>query len=987
MLMKYFLALLLLLCTTASAADEQFSFSPAPGWVEPVEIPSVNETPHAEVRDGAHYLHFGRQVRVPAEVDPSYYYRYVIQITNQTGLDDQSQINVSFDPVYERVEFHHLKIIRDGQTINRLASAQLRLLDQEDELDQQLYNGTRTANLLLEDLRVGDVLDYSYTIHGNNPVFAGVFNANFKLQWAVPVSSLNMRLLWQKPGEPISKLHNSSWPIRHRRDASGHEYLIQAEDVPPLLLEDDVPDWFNPYAEVQFSEQAEWREVVDWGRGLFQKSTASSAEIREIARGIEQKAGNRAEQVAATLQFVQDNIRYVGIELGTNSHQASPAPEVLARRYGDCKDKTSLMITLLREQQIDAYPALVNTYREHRLAQSLPSMRSFNHVLVALPLEDKTYWLDPTRSHQIGELEQIYQPDYGLALVLKPDEAGLTGMQSGGPVSGYEVFENYDLTDADSDVATMSVVTEYFGANAEWQISKFERDSIAEIGQSYLEYYQGYYPDIVALGDPQYEVDRNDHRFKVKESYRIDGFWKRQEGDDRDSGWIYSSSINSYLDKPDKITREQVYELGRKLEIKQNIKISLEKGKWDLSDNRFDEDNEIFHYRVDEKFDASSNTMNLAYVYTRKAEYVDADGYPAYLAALERADEQTDFGLYRNQEEAVAVDEADTESIAIALGLVLYFSSIAASIFLWRLDVKRRPYEGEMNYYPVDGLKFAFLWIGTFGLFPIYWFYRLWQFEKPRRTESQVLPKWRGFFYYFWFYSICQAVANYVREAKLSPQAPGKMVFAALALLLLIVNFAPIGFEQYWLPALLVSPFIAFPLLWMVNLANRDNPAAQRHNSRWAPRHLLLLVICLPIYFYSVGSSFGYLPADGVISGDRLLSRDVKFLQRAGIIEPGDRVAYFYSDALWSLRDDGNGFSQRHVFSYWKDDRDRLRVELVEFEDIGDIKVHWSEGLHENTVVEVFRQNQTKVVLYLSRFEQQDRSFVDELKSRWDGSR
>ena len=152
--MKYIFALMLFVLNVANAS-EQFSYTPEPDWLERIEIPDANEIPLHEVREGAHYLHYGRQVRIPAAGDPAYYNRFAVQITNQTGLDDQSQINVSFDPIYERIAFHRLNIIRDGLVINRLQSTRLRLLDQEDELDQQLYNGTRTANLLLEDLRVG----------------------------------------------------------------------------------------------------------------------------------------------------------------------------------------------------------------------------------------------------------------------------------------------------------------------------------------------------------------------------------------------------------------------------------------------------------------------------------------------------------------------------------------------------------------------------------------------------------------------------------------------------------------------------------------------------------------------------------------------------------------------------------------------------------------------------------------------------------------
>ena len=153
--MKNCLLLLLLVVTGVSASNEAV-FTAEPDWVISSNVTDSDEIPMSQVQSGAHYLHFGRQVRVPLNGSPAYYFRFVTKIVNPSGLDDQSQINIGFDPTYERILFHKLNILRDGKTIDRLASARISYLDQEDELDLQLYNGVKTMNLLLEDLRVGD---------------------------------------------------------------------------------------------------------------------------------------------------------------------------------------------------------------------------------------------------------------------------------------------------------------------------------------------------------------------------------------------------------------------------------------------------------------------------------------------------------------------------------------------------------------------------------------------------------------------------------------------------------------------------------------------------------------------------------------------------------------------------------------------------------------------------------------------------------------
>ena len=78
-----------------------------------------------------------------------------------------------------------------------------------------------------------------------------------------------------------------------------------------------------------------------------------------------------------------------------------------------------LFITLLKAIGIEAYPALVDTCDTKLLAEKLPAVYLFDHVIVTLELNGKRLWLDPTLSYQQGQLAQIFQPDYGYALVVK----------------------------------------------------------------------------------------------------------------------------------------------------------------------------------------------------------------------------------------------------------------------------------------------------------------------------------------------------------------------------------------------------------------------------------------------------------------------------------------------------------------------------------------------------------------------------------------
>src|SRR5205814_8964421 len=112
---------------------------------------------------------------------------------------------------------------------------------------------------------------------------------------------------------------------------------------------------------------------------------------------------------------------------------------------GDCKDKAYLLCTILQRMGIDASPALVHTDYRQTIEGWLPSPYAFDHVVVQVQLDGKTYWIDPTRSHQRGPIEQRYFPDYGRCLLARPGTFSLTVIprsQSGWPKTTiHETFQ------------------------------------------------------------------------------------------------------------------------------------------------------------------------------------------------------------------------------------------------------------------------------------------------------------------------------------------------------------------------------------------------------------------------------------------------------------------------------------------------------------------------------------------------------------------
>jgi hypothetical protein len=137
-----------------------------------------------------------------------------------------------------------------------------------------------------------------------------------------------------------------------------------------------------------------------------------------IAAAIVKNAHTELERIRAIHQFVLRNTHYVALDFGIYSYQPYPVTQTYARRFGDCKDKASLMIALLREAGIDAQIVLVRTRRLGAVDPNAVSAAVFNHAVVYVPGYD--LWLDGTAEYA-GSRELPLEDQGAMALTVALD--------------------------------------------------------------------------------------------------------------------------------------------------------------------------------------------------------------------------------------------------------------------------------------------------------------------------------------------------------------------------------------------------------------------------------------------------------------------------------------------------------------------------------------------------------------------------------------
>ena len=461
----------------APAPAPEYKIEKTPAWITPIAPDTQTPLTQAQQSEGVSYLLVDRQILVQGSTRQTYYHS-ALKIQNESGLENSSNVEIRFDPSYQTLHLHAVQIRRGDKIISKLQPSAIKILQREKSLEQLIFNGSKTANLFLEDVRVGDVVEYAYTVRGNNPVFGGKHYSQFDMQWGVPVLQIHARLLTE-PGRKLAFKPQNNAPEPVERQVGGlQEYVWNQKAIASLRVRDDAPPWFDPYPSVQWSDFPDWQSVVQWGLPLYAVPTRLPAELAAEAERIKNKYPSPEERAAEALRYVQKTVRYLGVEVGPGSH-APTAPElVLSRRFGDCKDKTLLTLTLLKAVGVEAQAALVNTRYRRGIAQWQPSPGAFDHVIVRAKVGAEEFWLDPTLQAQMGGLRDISQANFGYALVLEPQQTALTEIRQGNAmVYNRKVLAMLDSTAGTDKPVSFTVTTVLDGLSAERMRNSLAKDA------------------------------------------------------------------------------------------------------------------------------------------------------------------------------------------------------------------------------------------------------------------------------------------------------------------------------------------------------------------------------------------------------------------------------------------------------------------------------------------------------------------------------
>ncbi|HEY9049775.1 MAG TPA: DUF3857 domain-containing protein [Ohtaekwangia sp.] len=607
------------------ASAQQVQIKPIPSWVAPHE-PDLTVTTDAKSSGSSYYLLLDRQENIAEQV---YFKHHAYKILTSEGVQEMSDITATFDPAYEKLTFHKVVVYRKGQVINKLSQSAIRTMQREQSMDRYLYDGSLSAVINLQDIREGDVVEFAYSVKGYNPVFDGHYTNQVYLDYSVPTKELIYRLLTPASHKLNIKYGNGEVSPVTRSSGSMTEYTWTLNDTKELTIDNNLPGWYDPYRYILLSDFDKWSDVASWAQKHFR---IQDAEKNQLKVKVNEMFGNVSGDsvVHKAIRFVQDEVRYLGFESGLNSHKPHPPLKIFEQRFGDCKDKSLLLSTILNIYGVEAYPMLVNTTLRGHISDYLPSNTLFNHCVVQIIYQGDTFYIDPTINNQGGTLGHYYFPAYGKGLVIRDGQTDLIELPK--PTeSSVDEEQTIEIKEAGTGYALLSIRTTYSGDEADTQRSTFASNSIATMQKGYISFYSNLYPDIVAEDTLLIEDNRAENIFTIKESYRIPSFWKTTEGKtEKLYGELYAMTLETYFNVSKSTTRTGPYYLTYPLNFNQKIRVKLPES-WNAAIDSKVIESPFYSYIYSISYNDAKRELVIDTDYKTLQDYIPASDVPQFV--------------------------------------------------------------------------------------------------------------------------------------------------------------------------------------------------------------------------------------------------------------------------------------------------------------------------------------------------------------------
>src|SRR5262252_8287446 len=322
-----------------------------------------------------------------------------IRVQSEAGVQQWGQLQEGYNSANERVEIPYVRVLKEDGTVVKAGDDAVQDLSAPIEHEAPVYTDYRQKHITVPGLRPGEILEYDMVTVIHTPLAQEQFWAEYDFD--KNNIDLDETLDVDVPAGRTLKLKCKLGMDPKITEANGRRVYHWTSSH--LEREDDDKDKDkkkkkhhadDDRLDVQLTTFETWEQIGRWYASLEKDRRAPSPEVRAKAQDLTHGLNTDIAKTEALYDFVAKNFRYVSLSLGVGRYQPHAAGDVLHDQYGDCKDKHTLLASLLEAEGLHANSVLINSSR--KLDPDLPSPSQFDHVITMLPMDGNEVWMDTT---------------------------------------------------------------------------------------------------------------------------------------------------------------------------------------------------------------------------------------------------------------------------------------------------------------------------------------------------------------------------------------------------------------------------------------------------------------------------------------------------------------------------------------------------------------------------------------------------------------
>jgi tetratricopeptide (TPR) repeat protein len=316
-----------------------------------------------------------------------------VKMLAEAGVKGFAVLTFTYTTANEVVEVNYVRVRKPDGSVITTPDYNIQDMPGEVTRSAPMYSDIHEKHVAVRALGIGDVLEYQIRNRVVKPQVPGHFwfEHSFLEGSIVKDERLEISIPLNKYVKVISPEFKPEIKDEGARRIYRwtHSALERKEQDPA-----EQPKRILPNASIQMTTFANWEDVGRWYAGLQKEQMEISPGIKAKAAELTQGLGTDDQKLRAIYNYVSLRFHYVGLDFGIGRYQPHTADDVLESGYGDCKDKHTLLATLLKAAGYEAWPALIHSVR--KLDPDMPSPAQFNHVITVVASGNKFIWLDTT---------------------------------------------------------------------------------------------------------------------------------------------------------------------------------------------------------------------------------------------------------------------------------------------------------------------------------------------------------------------------------------------------------------------------------------------------------------------------------------------------------------------------------------------------------------------------------------------------------------